>query len=155
MSQPKSVNFPTSNLTSSTQHSGSAVSSNADDYEFEVEYVGERLNEIKTKMIGTSKNESAEQLWTPMLTQLCSIVPHARSANMLESLTLYEMSNSFYETYGREMTDDEKTNFVRISVMKRYVEMRERGGEFGDETAMENLKTIKIVKATTCLDWER
>jgi hypothetical protein len=71
MSQPKSVNFTTSNLTSTTQHSGSAVSSNADDYEFEVEYVGERLNEIKTTMIGTSKNESAEQLWTPMVTQLC------------------------------------------------------------------------------------
>ena len=63
---------------------------------------------------------------------------------MLESVTLYNMANTYYEMYEREMTDDEKTEFVRISVMKRFLEMNEGVEDMGEELAMEKLKKLRI-----------
>jgi hypothetical protein len=116
MSSSQSVNFNTSDVGSLTQQSPSAVSSNADDFECDVQYLGETVKQMETAMIGNSTKEGAERLWQPMFSQLCSIVPHARSTNMLESVTLYDMANTYFEMYEREMTDNDKTEFVRISV---------------------------------------
>ena len=144
MSESKSVHFNTSDFGSLTQQTSSVSSSNADDFELEVEYLGATVKSMETTMIGNSTNKGAERLWTPMLSQLCSIVPHARSANMLESVTLYNMANTYYEMYEREMTDDDKTEFVRISVMKRFLEMNEGVEDMGEELAMEKLKRLRI-----------
>ena len=75
---------------------------------------------METTMIGNSTNEGAERLWKPMFTHLCYIVCHARSANMLESVTLYDMTSNYFEMYGREMTDIDKTEFFSYIRYKAF-----------------------------------